>query len=517
MSLISGQQATIDLFVTDVTDLLGWAGNIVYDPNVISVTSIDVRMLQAADGHSTVYNASEPTRDTDGSFYASAIDLDAPPYQDSGSGVLARITLTAVASGVSPISISAPILTDVSGNFIGDSTGDSVFDGPVLGANVAVDQLCTGLPPTTLGIDANPSASPPNTATTLGSVEACRAVASGSSTTIDLFVTDVTELLGWAGIISFNPSLIHITGIDVRMFQYADGHSNIFNASDPMPSTDGSFYASAVDLNAPPYQDSGSGVLARITVSALAPGVSPLTISAPSLSDASGQPIGDINGDTIFDGYTYNAELHIDQPDNDGDGLPDTCDPDDDDDTVPDAADNCPLSANPDQTDGDGDGVPDACDNCPLVSNPDQADSNGDGIGDACNPDFDGDGIENPDDNCPEVYNPGQTDSDGDGIGDACDTDDFDSDGFTNERELYLSTDPLDACADDLSDAAWPLDINNDGALTVPGDVLNFAGRIGAAPGNPDWWQRLDLNEDGAITVPGDVLMYAGNIGGACS
>jgi hypothetical protein len=227
--------------------------------------------------------------------------------------------------------------------------------------------------------------------------------------------------------------------------------------------------------------------------------------------------MGDVNGDDIFDGHVYSAQIHIDQPDADGDHVPDTCDPDDDNDTVPDAVDNCPLDANPDQAEGDGDGVGDACDNCPLVFNPDQTDSNGDGVGDACNPDFDGDGVENALDNCPQVYNPPQTDSNGDGIGDACDSSDADADGFSDSRELYLTTDPLDGCADDPSDAAWPLDVNNDGVVTVPGDVLNFAGRIGAVSGSLNWRQRLDFNGDGAITIPGDVLMYAGRIGQTCS
>lgn len=55
-----------------------------------------------------------------------------------------------------------------------------------------------------------------------------------------------------------------------------------------------------------------------------------------------------------------------------------------DSDNVCDSADNCPLTANPDQADADGDVVGDACDNCPAVANPDQADSNSNGTGDAC-------------------------------------------------------------------------------------------------------------------------------------
>jgi hypothetical protein len=52
--------------------------------------------------------------------------------------------------------------------------------------------------------------------------------------------------------------------------------------------------------------------------------------------------------------------------DGDNDGVGDACDP------------------NPGSPDADGDGVPDGEDNCPLIANPDQTDTDGDGKGDAC-------------------------------------------------------------------------------------------------------------------------------------
>jgi len=58
--------------------------------------------------------------------------------------------------------------------------------------------------------------------------------------------------------------------------------------------------------------------------------------------------------------------------------------------------DNCPLVANPDQTDSDPDGSDkkgDACDNCPTIPNLDQEDTDGDGKGDACDEDLDNDGM----------------------------------------------------------------------------------------------------------------------------
>jgi len=131
-------------------------------------------------------------------------------------------------------------------------------------------------------------------------------------------------------------------------------------------------------------------------------------------------------------------------------------------------------------------------------------------------PDQDGDTVPDASDNCPLVSNPAQTDTDGDGLGDACDPDD-DGDDFSDQLEAYLSTDRLDACPDGPSDAAWPLDLNNDAQLTTTGDVLAFRNSLGTTPGAPNWSQRLDLNGDGQISVAGDVLLYRGNVGQTCA
>lgn len=86
--------------------------------------------------------------------------------------------------------------------------------------------------------------------------------------------------------------------------------------------------------------------------------------------------------------------------------------PDHDEDDIATADDNCPLTANPDQSDNDGDGFP--------GSEPGLGDMFG---GDACDPDDDNDGVLDVNDNCPFISNPDKTDTDADGIGDACDPD----------------------------------------------------------------------------------------------
>jgi hypothetical protein len=484
----------------------------------------------------------------------------------------------------------------------------------------------------TVGVDADPLHSPANTATSLGSIEACISLATNDTFAIDIFITNVIDLLAWDTYLQYDGSVVNVTAVNVRMFQAANPGSSVFNVSDSTPDSDGLYYAGAAELTAG-AEDSGSGVLARLTLRAVGPGVSPANLVWLELKDKNNLFIGDTNGDGYFDGPIFNAQVAVDQPDGDGDGISDTCDncplvanpdqldtdgdgqgdacdPDDDDDTMPDASDNCPLVANPDQADADADGQGDACDadddndgipddgdgsgiegdnpcasgqtancddNCRLVYNPDQLDSNGDGIGDACNPDFDGDGLENDSDNCPLIANPGQedadgdgqgdvcdsdddndtvpdvtdncplfpnptqtdtdgdglgdacdncplvpnpeqTDADGDGIGDACDTGDSDGDGFTDDWEVYLGTDPLDACPDDPSDAAWPLDINMDTFVTMA-DVFKYSGLLGSTggpPPSPNWLKRLDLDMDNFITMA-DVFKYSGKLAKKCS
>ncbi|UCH86239.1 MAG: S8 family serine peptidase [Dehalococcoidia bacterium] len=257
-----------------------------------------------------------------------------------------------------------------------------------------------------------------------------------------------------------------------------------------------------------------------------------------------GDPDDDNDGplDTWENGYACTDKWTADASDDDDtDGLTHAqeyaaathpCDPDTDDDTVLDGTDTDPLDPYVCQ-----DVDSDTCDDCSVlgVADPSQdgTDADSDGAcdaGDVCtndpDDDADNDGIcvasgylppkTGDNDNCPADANPGQEDFEPDGIGDACDH--SDGDDFVDAVELYLATDPLDDCTDEIGvHDAWPLDINMDKGVTVVGDALNFRDRIGAAPGDPEWWQRLDFNMDNDITVVGDALLFAGMIGEGCT
>jgi len=237
-----------------------------------------------------------------------------------------------------------------------------------------------------------------------------------------------------------------------------------------------------------------------------------------------------------------------------GDELGDACDPDDDNDGVLDGDDVwCPTLPEdydgyedtdgcPD-TDNDMDGVPDIHDACRNVSEDTDAFKDSDGCPD---PDNDNDGFPDQTDDCPATDwtvgpdgIPCTTDDnvntceDYDGIidTDGCHDspgDDYDGDSlgrvnqqgfplFWDEVEVYLGTDPTDACPDGPTHDAWPLDIDMTGDISVTGDVFNYVGRIGARRGDPNWRQRLDLDGDGSLSVTGDAFMYVGRIGETCT
>ncbi len=173
-----------------------------------------------------------------------------------------------------------------------------------------------------IGVDADPDG---NTATTLGAIDQCVSVAKDDTFSVDVFVTDVTDLLAWEAYFSFDGSIVNVTDRDVELFQAANANSDIFDASESLPSSGGLYRLSAIDFGQPPSPDSGSGVLARLTLKAVGAGISPailITLDANNdgrpdlgarLKDPQETPLGDSNGDEIFDGTVFNAQVAVDR------------------------------------------------------------------------------------------------------------------------------------------------------------------------------------------------------------
>lgn len=295
--------------------------------------------------------------------------------------------------------------------------------------------------PVVTGIDMDTAG---NTATLLGPIDKCASLSVGSTLQVDIWATDFHELIGWQTSLYYDPQVIRVTAKDPNFFFTLPG-SLLIDVSDLVPDNDGLYVPAFADLSTAPY-GSGSGVMTRLTIEALAPGHSPiyptgnylLTVVAGNIVG-----IGDINGDDMFDGEIHGAIAWVGQPcpggANDGDG-----------DGIDDSIDNCDLTGNPDQADRDGDGIGNWCDDpdgdwlldtvdtCPSTygSGPD---SDGDGFGDVCDPDKDGDGIPNASDNAASVPNPDQADSDGDSVPDVLDSD-ADGDGVQDKSNPTFLT-----------------------------------------------------------------------------
>lgn len=172
-----------------------------------------------------------------------------------------------------------------------------------------------------IGVDADPAG---NTATSLGPIDPCVSVSTGDTFDVDILIADVVDLLAWEVYFVYDGSIISIVDDDVKMFQAADGESNVFDLSEVLPDLDGRYRVAAADLADPPAPDSGSGVLTRLTLKAVGPGVSPANVPpidinddgkidlGPFLNDVRGDPIDDVDDDGFFDGQIFAAQIAVD-------------------------------------------------------------------------------------------------------------------------------------------------------------------------------------------------------------
>jgi len=340
---------------------------------------------------------------------------------------------------------------------------------------------------TIVGVDAITTG---NTATSLGSIDRCVSVSPNATFNIDLFVKDVTNLNMWQGTLRFDGSLLQVTSTNVGYFLQTTPGSVVFNGSDPVPNSTGSFLVGAVDEEY--FPESGSGVLGRVTIKALSAGTSklyfslwwPFGISGVNLEDPSANPIGDLDGDTYFDGLVFNAIVVVGGP--------------------------CPLDADHDGFSNIDESI-DGSDLLDAGSTPEMCDGVDNDLDTHTDEGYD----RAPVNGTPDCVDPASN-SDGDGSPNPSDTDD-DNDGSSDTSEAYTATDSLAFCPLTVYHSAWPLDVNNDGTISVVGDVLKFGGLIGTPCGNDNFRKRLDLNNDCLISVVGDVFRFSGNIGDTCS
>jgi hypothetical protein len=185
--------------------------------------------------------------------------------------------------------------------------------------NIAQAQSST----TTLAVDANPEG---NTATAIGARELCAQVSSGDTFDVDITIENVEALTALEAFLTYDSSIVTVTDRDVKnQFLAVAGESTVFDASESVPDEDGRYRVqAAIIATEDPIGADGSGVLARLTLKANAPGVTNLSLT-PSQTDIPDRPvaatltnvdaaqIGDSDGDSHFDGPTLDAQIAVDQ------------------------------------------------------------------------------------------------------------------------------------------------------------------------------------------------------------
>lgn len=140
--IASGQKVDVDITVDAVPasrPMTAFQIELLYDPAVVKVTARNQDMLLASnEDYNPVISLTDRVPDTDGDFLIAVADFSTGT--DVGPGVLARVTLTAVAAGVVNLSPANPDIRD--------DLNEEVPVTSMGAAYLAVDQACPSTAPT---------------------------------------------------------------------------------------------------------------------------------------------------------------------------------------------------------------------------------------------------------------------------------------------------------------------------------------------------------------------------------
>lgn len=164
-------------------------------------------------------------------------------------------------------------------------------------------------------IDANPSG---NTATSLGTVQTCRRVATGENFEVDVVIENVTNLLGFDTAFAYDATRLKVVDRDIEFLLASAPGSDLLDTSDSAPDSDGFYGLRALDRSpAPPAAESGSGVLGRVTLQATNPGLSTIFVSVPRISprltDVDRDPLEPADEFGVWLGDVFAARIAIDE------------------------------------------------------------------------------------------------------------------------------------------------------------------------------------------------------------
>jgi hypothetical protein len=156
------------------------------------------------------------------------------------------------------------------------------------------------------------------------SVPSCTTVAAGETFALSVFASDLEDLLAWEVYFRYNREVLEVTGRNVNLLLSLAEGSRVFDFSDPVPNVKGLYRMGAADLGSAGSAETGSGLLAVLTLRAKKSGVSWAEIArldydddgvadlGPVLTKLGGEHIGDVNGDGLFDGTIDSGQIAVD-------------------------------------------------------------------------------------------------------------------------------------------------------------------------------------------------------------
>jgi len=513
-SLSVGQTREVDIWVQDVHDLLAWQSFLYFDSAIIRINTADPHFLLESPPGSTLYDASEDPPDSDGIFMPAVANIGPGPAYASGDGVLMRVTVEALAAGYSPMFPTGNILLDSSGQAMGDTNGDNVFDGETHGAILWVGSAC---PNGTSDGDQDGVDDATDNCDLAGNPDQQDRDGDGIGNWCD--DADGDRLLDT---IDTCPNDTWLGAIDTDGDGFGDGCDADIDGDGVPNAADNAIYvpnSDQADLDGDTIPDvldpdaDGDGVAEKTNPSSIAANIGgdsePEVVRPGRIYWAKHEMFTD--GDQDMDEVDIQVvqlggSMIASDLDGDGEaevivkdpGLPhgdqqvydiSSQDPDVDVDIV--VLGGGPLGAlTPSSQDLDGDGEPEAVVWEPALMENTQLDQQVDGDADVDVRWQNGQILAM--DNCPAVPNPAQANNDSDAYGDACDSDD-DNDGYSDVTEAILGTGAMTPCGA----SGWPAELNSGtgsedrvtladmGSFFAP--VAYFNTNVGANPGDERW------------------------------
>ncbi len=186
-------------------------------------------------------------------------------------------------------------------------------------------------------IDMDPSGTPANSATSLGSNETCARInengtldadedATADTLTIDVTATNIpadNAMIGFTYYLYYSETALTLQSENYSFMLAANSGSSVLAFNDPLPDTDGNghWIASLLDTSVG-TPETGSGVLDRLTISSdagVSAGVYALSLGSavhldgPAVNPFANNVNWDSDADTVIDGIQNVASIAIDQ------------------------------------------------------------------------------------------------------------------------------------------------------------------------------------------------------------